>query len=204
MEPEKLITESWLSQELKKLLKRAGFVTMREIETYTRLGFKERVKGLKVRQLRSLIENDVVFKKPDNSIWLDDFINERKLFNLWRDDIFTYEQLGKVSYLDFIFYLGGPQSRFARNKKKSGEWMKEHDIVIEEQSAHLQHISNETASLLFKAGISNLENLVDITDIRLHGILRAGSEAQTHRRVIEVKYALIKAGLSQTHKLGPS
>jgi hypothetical protein len=162
MKPTDLITEcDGLSLELKKILKKAGFSTFFDLSRKTRLGLKNQVKGLTVRHLVSLTQTLKVRGLkfyPDDSIYLDIFINQRKLFNLWRDGIYTYKQLDEVSTEDFQFYMGGPQSRFFRDRTGlAARWLVEHHHEMKQTKIRRfsPHLTERTADLLCKAALAS-------------------------------------------------
>lgn len=213
MKPTGLIAESGeLSLGLKKILKRAGFYTFFELSRKTRLGLKTKVKGLTVRHLVSLTQalkaRGLSFY-PDDSIYLDIFINQRKLFNLWRDGIYTYKQLDEVSLEKFQFYMGGPQSRFFRDRTGlAARWLVEHHHELKKTKARQfsPYLTERTTDLLCQAGVSSLGELVTKSDPELAQMLqpdfRASKRAtpMTRARVTEIKYALFKAGINRPCK----
>lgn len=214
MKPTGLITESnELSLGLKKLLKKAGYHTFFEISRKTRLGLKQRVKGLTVRHLATLTEalkvRGLSFY-PDDSIYLDTFINQRKLFNLWRDGIYTYKQLDEVTFEEFQFYMGGPQSHFFRNNKGASAWLKEHGMHISENRDRTLRFSpylcDKTSKLLNEAGVISLMELIDKSDYEIALKLQPdfGTKGRisplTRARLAEIKYVFFKMNIERPCK----
>lgn len=204
MDSTDLIHESGeLSLELTKILTKAGITKFSDLKTYTRLGLKTEVPKLKVRHLVDLVHalnsRGLQFQ-PDDSIWLDIFINQRKLFNLWEDGIFTYEQLDAVSTEEFQFYMGGPSSRFFRNRTGlATRWLSDHNMSrIQDKKKISPWLSERTSSLLWQAKVDNLKELVNKSDYELALMLQPDFKARkkalpvTMARIAEIKYALLK------------
>ncbi len=111
-----------LSQELKKILKKAKFFTFWELSRRTITTLRKKAPKLKVRHLANLesaLRNRDLDFYPDDSIRLDEFINQRKLFNLWQKGVYTYRQLNSLQYNEFEATFGGPKSRFFTDKAEA-------------------------------------------------------------------------------------
>jgi hypothetical protein len=210
MKPTDLIHESdELSLELKKILTKAGFKTFFDISRKTRLGLRNKVPKLKVRHLANL-EQALINRRlnfyPDDSIWLDELIDQRKLYNLWKKGIDTYIQLDNLPFTEFEALIGGPQSRFFRNKKARREWLLKNKLV-KIKRFELPHLTSETSDLLYKGGVRSLQETVQKTDYELARILQPGFgttkaslKPLTRARLIELKYALMKEGIDRPFK----
>lgn len=209
MDSTDLIHESGeFSLELTKILTKAGIIKFSDLKTYTRFGLKTEVPKLKVRHLVDLVHalnsRGLQFQ-PDDSIWLDIFINQRKLFNLWEDGIFTYEQLDAVSTEEFQFYMGGPSSRFFRNRTGlAARWLSDHNMSrIQDKKKISPWLSERTSSLLWQAKVDNLKELVNKSDYELALMLQPDFKARkralpmTVLRITEIKYALMKEGVDR-------
>jgi hypothetical protein len=202
-----LIENSQFGAAFKKALKRAGFITFGQISNKTQLEFIEQVPGLKVRHLRDLILANITFKSGTPCIWFDDFINERKLFNLWQDEIYTYEQLDSVSYEQFQFYMGGPQSRFFRKKKEASAWLQEHKMRMAKEKKLIRnfgtYVNGRISQLLTEAGITKLAELLTKSDYEIAKILQPDFPQTkllsplTRERITKIKYALLKEGIDR-------
>jgi hypothetical protein len=122
-----------LSQVLTKILNRAGIKNLEDIAELTRLKLKQRVPRLAVRHMVDLghiLQNHELDFAPDDSIRLDVFINQRKLFWLWQLKVYTYKQLEELDHETFVEVMGGPQSAFFRKKKLRDKWLKENNLLI--------------------------------------------------------------------------
>ncbi|MCA9357290.1 hypothetical protein H6784_02135 [Candidatus Nomurabacteria bacterium] len=192
-----------LSLELKRLLTKAGLKSFSQLSEFTRLGLLELIPELKVRHLVNLelaLEIRDLFFQPDNSIQLDLFINQRKLFELWKKGVYTYEQLDKLPFAEFAVAMGGPHSRFFRRRVDAESWAKEHGIA--KKLFEILYLTSRTAWLLYAGGITSLEETVIKSDFELAQILQPSFGLNgikllplTRKRLLEIKFALLKAGI---------
>ncbi len=194
-----------LSQELKKILAKAGINTFADIAVLTKEDLRGFVPKLKVRHLANL-EHELERRKlkfvRDNSIKLDMFINQAKLSALWKQGITTYEQLDSLSHEEFVEAIGGPQSRFFRKKAAAHAWMQEHKLTAKKRY-ELPHLTAETAEILYKARLTTLKEVNKKSDFELLRILKGNMKSAgpfTRARLIEVRYALWKEGIDRPCK----
>lgn len=209
MNPTDSILESGeFSLGLIKILTKAGLTSFMQLTKYTRSGLRAKVPKLKVQHIvnlnQALYNRNLKFQ-PDDSIWFDDFINERKLFNLWRDGIITYEQLDAVSTEEFQFYMGGPSSRFFRGRAElAARWLADHNMSRAQDKKEISpFLTERTNSLLHRAKVDNLKELVNKSDYELVLMLQPNFKESrrilpmTRARMTEIKYALMKEGIDR-------
>lgn len=203
MEPTDLIADNaGLSQQLKSILAKAKFVTFFDISRRTIGTLRKKVPGFTVRHLANL-EHELKLRGldfyPDQSIRLDEFINQRKLFLLWKKGVTTYPELDRLSYEEFESALGGQFSRFFRKKNLSRAWMAKHKLT-EKELVRFTYLTPKTAKLLYQGGLSSLEETVKKSDYELSFILQGNekkAEPLTRARLVEIRYALWKAGIER-------
>ncbi len=194
-----------LSGELRKILSQADIETFIELASLSRQALIRRVPKLKVRHLSNLeheLKRHGFTFVPDNSIKLDQFINQAKLCVLWRQGITTYEQLNALTDQEFVKVIGGPQSSFFRRKTMACDWMKKHQLSPKKRY-RLPHLTQRTAELLHKGGITTLEEAADKSDYELSLVLQGNTkpaQPSTRARLREIKYAFFKAGLDHSCK----
>ena len=199
------------SLELIKILTKAGLTRFAQLTKYPRLDLRTKVPKLKVRHLSNLewaLQSRGLDFLPDDSIRLDNFINQRKLFNLWRDGIDTYQQLDTVSTEQFQFYMGGPNSRFFRDRTGlAARWLVDHNMSRAQDKKEISpHLTERTNSLLCRAKVDSLKELVNKSDYELALMLQPSFRESrdalplTRARLIEIKYALMKEGVDRPFK----
>ncbi len=139
----------------------------------------------------------------DDSILLDHFVNQRKLFILWQDGIDTYQKLDSVSFEKFQVYMGGLNSSFFRKQKNAVYWLTAHWMnraIIESLNPYM---SKETSCKLYRAGIWSLADLVKKSDYDLACIFQQnlikketleGVSSITKARIREIKYVFFMTG----------
>lgn len=191
-----------LSLELTKILNQAGITHFTDLRKYTRLDLRSKIPKLKVRHLSNLqwaLNIRGLNFVADDSILLDDFINQRKLFDLWEQGVDTYSKLDSLPFEKFKVAMGGPQSRFFRNKTAAKKWMELHGLS-EKKRHELPHLTKKTAELLYNANLTTLKEVNKKTDFELLRILKGNMKSAgplTRARLIEVRYALWKAGIAR-------
>lgn len=194
-----------LSNELKKILAAGGISTFADLAVLTRQNLITLIPKLKVRHLANL-EQELERRKlkfgKDDSIKLDQFINQAKLCALWKEGVTTYAELDTLSYEEFVEALGGPQSRFFRNKAEAKKWMEKNGLK-EKERHHLPHLSAQTAELLYKGNLSSLKEVAKKSDFELVRILQHNNKRAaplTRARLVEIRYALYKEGIDRPCK----
>ncbi|OGG70113.1 hypothetical protein A3I99_04215 [Candidatus Kaiserbacteria bacterium RIFCSPLOWO2_02_FULL_45_11b] len=195
-----------LSLEFTKILTQAGITKFKALAKYTRFGLRTKIPKLKVRHLANLewsLKIRGLDFVPDFSIRLDDFINQRKLFNLWKQGVYTYQELDRLPFEKFVEAMGGPQSRFFRNKSAAKQWVEKNKLSNKKRLG-LPHLTQTTAELLYKGGIGSLNQLAKKPDLELAKILQPGFgttktalKLLTRARLVEIKYALYKDGIDR-------
>ena len=194
-----------LSQELKKILHQAGITHFTALRKYTRLDLRTEIPKLKVRHLSNLewaLNIRGLNFVADDSILFDDFINQRKLFDLWEQGVDTYSKLDSLPFEKFKVAMGGPQSRFFRNKTAAKKWMELHGLS-EKKRYELPHLTPTTAELLYRGGLSTLKQAAKKTDFELVRILQNNTKPPgplTRARLTEIRYALWKEGIDRPCK----
>jgi hypothetical protein len=194
-----------LSQVLIKILHQQDIDYLEQIANQTRLELKLKVPRLAVRHMIDLTTtlnlHNLDFK-PDNSLRPDQFINQRKIFGLWQMGIYTYKQLEGLEFETFTEVVGGPQSRFFRQKKSREEWLTQHQLNLKQKPIKLPHLTEATNKILYTAGIKNLKQLSKLGEVDLVPILQPGWRSVekikplTRARLTEIRYALYKEGLN--------
>lgn len=199
-------TSGELSSELKTILTKAGITTFTDLSKLTVIGLRTQVPKLKVRHLADLeyelLRYNMSFV-PDDSIRLDNFINQRKLYELWEKGVDTYQKLEQLNYEEFVQAVGGHQSNFFRKKAVAKQWMEKHNLT-EKSGFDFPQLTEQTAKLLYKGGLTNLKEVADKTDFQLAQILQPsfGKSKKTlspltRARLIEIKYAFLKSGIER-------
>jgi hypothetical protein len=195
-----------LSLELTKILTKAQITQFSTLAKYTRLGLRTKIPSLKVRHLAdlewALKARDLDFIL-DNSIRLDNFINQRKLFNLWEQGVYSYPELDQLSFEEFVSAMGGPQSRFFRNKSDAKKWLEKHGLSEkrEKKQYDLPHLTTITAELLYDGNLCTLKEVAKKSDFELARILQRNTKPAsllTRARLIEIRYALWKEGIDRS------
>lgn len=192
-----------ISLELKKLLANSGLTSFIQLAGLNRHELLRQVPKLKVRHLANLefaLKIRDLYFAPDNSIELDEFINQRKLFELWKKGVYTYEQLDKLPFAEFAVAMGGPHSRFFRRRADAESWAKEHAIA--KKLFEIPYLTPRTSWLLYTGGIACLEETVRLSDFELAQKLQPsfGPDGTrllplTRKRLLEIKFFLLKAGI---------
>jgi hypothetical protein len=195
-----------LSSELKKILVNAGIPTFTDLSKLTRIELRTKAPKLKVRHLANL-EYELLSRNknfvPDDSIVLDNFINQRKLYELWKKGVDTYPKLEQLSREEFVQAMGGPKSGFFRKKVAAKLWKEKHDLT-EKKRFDFPQLTEQTAKLLYKGGLTNLKGAASKSDFELAQILqpsfgktRTTVSPLTRARLIEIKYAFLKSGIKR-------
>ncbi len=195
-----------LSSELRKILVKAGISTFTDLSGLTRAELRTRVSKLKVRHLADL-EHELLIRNEgfvsDDSIVLDNFINQRKLYELWKKGVDTYQKLEQLNYEEFVQAIGGPKSGFFRKKAAAKAWREKHNLT-EKKSFDFPLLTEQTAKLLYKGGLRDLKEVAGKSDFELAQILQPSFgktkttiSPLTKARMTEIKYAFFKQGIER-------